>query len=190
MPRGSKPQPMKFPHLCLAFLALAASCKQEREIKVYRVAKDTPGADPHAGVPGMMPGGVMPDGATGGSPCRTQSRSKWRAATAGAGPAGLRHAAANWKKQPPTLDAAGQLPCRGRGRRQHGHLAHHPPRGARAATLDKRQPLARPARPGTPSMKPASRTIDAKQFPPRLAMRSPWISKVLRPVRMPRRTAA
>ena len=44
------------------FALALASCKQDKEIKVYRVAKETPAAsaDPHTGMPGMMPGGAMP----------------------------------------------------------------------------------------------------------------------------------
>ena len=64
---------MKRPYLCLGCLILfAAACKQEREIKVYHVAKETvPGsaasiaADPHAGMPGTTPGATMPGGVTG-----------------------------------------------------------------------------------------------------------------------------
>ena len=54
---------MKCPQFCLGCLILlsAAACKQDREIKVYRVARETapgsdaqpaPAADPHAGMPG------------------------------------------------------------------------------------------------------------------------------------------
>lgn len=60
---------MKRPSLFVGFLIISATaCKQDREIKVYHVAKESAaaaatqaaGADPHAGVPGMMPGGAMP----------------------------------------------------------------------------------------------------------------------------------
>jgi hypothetical protein len=66
---------MKFPSVCLAFFVLAVSCKQNREIKVYKVAKESAAGsgqsssgDPHAGVPGVMPGGVIPGGAAGADP--------------------------------------------------------------------------------------------------------------------------
>lgn len=54
---------MKTTLILSALLAAAiVSCKQGKEIKVYRVAKEAPAAaeDPHAGIPGMMPGGVIP----------------------------------------------------------------------------------------------------------------------------------
>jgi len=48
------------------FVILGASCKQDREIKVYRVARETPApaVDPHAGIPG----GLMPGSADGTDP--------------------------------------------------------------------------------------------------------------------------
>jgi len=64
---------MKLTLFFAGLFALAlASCKQDKEIKVYRIAKEStvsaPTAetgDPHAGMPGMMPGGVMGGAATG-----------------------------------------------------------------------------------------------------------------------------
>ena len=74
---------MKCPYYCLGCLIIlsAAACKQDREIKVYRVARETaqrpedqpsPAADPHAGMPGGTTGdphaGLAPDSqADGGS---------------------------------------------------------------------------------------------------------------------------
>lgn len=56
---------LSFIPFTLLFLAIV-SCKQDKEIKVYRLAKETPAAvDPHAG---MMPGGVKKDSADGADP--------------------------------------------------------------------------------------------------------------------------
>ncbi len=85
----------------------AIACKQDREIKVYRVAKDaapaasaeaTPAADPHAGVPGMPPG------AAGADPHAGLSAEQLAAAGAGmaAGPQVTDTPPAHWKKQPPS----------------------------------------------------------------------------------------
>jgi hypothetical protein len=66
---------MKTPMICLGAFALTiVSCKREQqEIKTYKVAKTpatsaSPAQDPHAGMPGMMPGGVIPEGGTAGAP--------------------------------------------------------------------------------------------------------------------------
>ncbi|MCU0776592.1 MAG: hypothetical protein MUF86_02880 [Akkermansiaceae bacterium] len=62
---------MKPAHFFFGLLVLSVvSCKQDNEIKVYRVAKEAPAAaaDPHAGMPGMMPGGVIPGAADGADP--------------------------------------------------------------------------------------------------------------------------
>lgn len=102
---------MKSPYLFLALFALTTACKQNREIKVYRVVKeDVPGVpqassgDPHAGVPGMMPGGVMPDGAAGTDPHAGLSAEQLAAAGTAMAPS-LNFTdtpPAHWKKQPPS----------------------------------------------------------------------------------------
>jgi hypothetical protein len=54
----------------ILFVFAIASCKQDKEVKVYRIARETPAAsaDPHAGMPGMMPGGAMPGPVDGADP--------------------------------------------------------------------------------------------------------------------------
>lgn len=59
---------MKSVHLCAGLILLAGSaCKQDKEIKVYRVersgtvAQAGADSDPHAGIPGMKPGEVSGD---------------------------------------------------------------------------------------------------------------------------------
>jgi hypothetical protein len=54
----------------ILLVSATVSCKQDKEIKVYRLARETPAAtaDPHAGMPGMMPGGAMPPLADGADP--------------------------------------------------------------------------------------------------------------------------
>jgi hypothetical protein len=65
---------MKAPLFCSLGLAILSviACRQNREVKVYRLAKEeSPAAlpsvtqDPHAGVPGMTPGAAMPSGQPG-----------------------------------------------------------------------------------------------------------------------------
>ncbi len=102
---------MRITLLCLAFIACSVSCKQNREIKVYRVAKEAASgsphaasSDPHAGVPGMMPGGVMPDGvmADGADP-HAGLTAEQLAAVGSAMPANPRFTdtpSAHWEKQP------------------------------------------------------------------------------------------
>ena len=97
------------------FTFALASCKQDKEIKVYRVAKEASPAvpsaesgDPHAGVPGMMPGGVM-GGAAGGAAADADPHAGLTAdqlAAAGtAMPPSQGYSdtpPAHWKKQPPS----------------------------------------------------------------------------------------
>ncbi len=98
---------MKFSNLCLGLLVLStAACKQNREIKVYRVAKETspvpaPSADPHAGVPGMMPGGVMPSGPAG-DPHAGLTADQLAGVGPGGGPRVTDAPPAHWKKMPIT----------------------------------------------------------------------------------------
>lgn len=102
---------MKFSNLCLGLLVLsAAACKQNREIKVYRVAKEAPAAlsqsapsaDPHAGVPGMMPGGAMPSGPAG-DPHAGLSADQLAGTRPGGGPPQVTDAPPpHWKKMPAT----------------------------------------------------------------------------------------
>lgn len=97
---------MKLSYLCLGFLIVSAlACKQNRDIKVYRVAKEagapaatTPAADPHAGMPGMTPDTAGADPHAG--------LSADQLAAAGAGMAASHQVTdtppAHWKKQPPS----------------------------------------------------------------------------------------
>jgi hypothetical protein len=102
---------MKFSNLCLGLLVLsAAACKQNREIKVYRVAKETPpvlsqsatSADPHAGVPGMMPGGVMPSGPAGDPHAGLTADQLAGTRPGGGSPQVTDAPPAHWKKMPAT----------------------------------------------------------------------------------------
>jgi hypothetical protein len=89
------------------FLTLAACQREKEEIKVYKVAKEVapaaqPGtaADPHAGMPGMMPGGAMPGAAAGADPHAGLSAEQLAAV---GGPAVSKITdtpPAHWKKQP------------------------------------------------------------------------------------------
>jgi hypothetical protein len=107
---------MKLPYLCLGSALLAlVSCQREREeIKVYKVAKEpagaaqpATGADPHAGMPGMLPGGTagadphagIPGMAPGGDPHAGLTAEQL--AAVGAPPASriTDTAPAHWKKQ-------------------------------------------------------------------------------------------
>ena len=94
---------MKRPYLLLGCLILPiAACKQDRQIKVYHLAKDTaaspvaaPVADPHAGA---MPG-AMPGGASGGDPHAGLTAEQLAAASPPSGPQFADVAPAGWKKQ-------------------------------------------------------------------------------------------
>jgi len=81
------------------------SCKQDKEIKVYRVAKEAPApaADPHAGMPGMMPGGAKPS-ADAADPHAGLTPEQLAAAGPAMGPAQnfSDSPPAHWKKQPPS----------------------------------------------------------------------------------------
>lgn len=97
---------MKIPHLCLALLVVSsAACKREsQEIKTYKVARETsapetPAADPHAGMPGMMPGGTA-----GADPHAGLTAEQLVAAGSGmpAGPEFTDSPPAHWKKLPLT----------------------------------------------------------------------------------------
>lgn len=100
---------MKALHVYLGLLILATTaCKQNREIKVYRIAKEsasgsqqTPSGDPHAQVPGMMPGGAMPAGPAG-DPHAGLSAEQMAAVGASSGPQITDTPPAHWKKMPPT----------------------------------------------------------------------------------------
>lgn len=91
---------MKSSHLCLALVALTVSCKQNREIKVYKVAREA-GAESQTGpsAPNVMPGGVMPDGANG-DPHAGLSANQMAAVGATGGPEISDTPPAHWKKQP------------------------------------------------------------------------------------------
>ncbi|MEI6676449.1 MAG: hypothetical protein WCO57_14865 [Verrucomicrobiota bacterium] len=99
---------MKFTPLYLGVLLLsAAACKQDREIKVQRVAKEStpattqaPAADPHAGMPGMTPGAAMPGG-SGADPHAGLTAEQLAAAgtAAVASPQFTDTPPAHWKKQ-------------------------------------------------------------------------------------------
>lgn len=101
---------MNFSNLCLGLLILsAASCKQNREIKVYRVAKETSPAapqpassgDPHAGLPGVMPGGAMPSGPSG-DPHAGLPADQMAGMRSSGGPQITDSPPDHWKKMPPT----------------------------------------------------------------------------------------
>lgn len=101
---------MKFSNLCLGLLVLStAACKQNREIKVYRVAKEAspalaqsaPSEDPHAGVPGAMPGGVMSAGPAG-DPHAGLSADQLAGTRPSGGPQVTDTSPAHWKKMPVT----------------------------------------------------------------------------------------
>ncbi len=89
----------------LLLLTLLA-CKQDKEIKVYRIAKEAPAsaaaADPNAGMPGMMPGGVIPKTADGTDPHAGLSAEQLAAAGTMMNSAMefSDKAPAHWKKQP------------------------------------------------------------------------------------------
>lgn len=96
---------MKFPYLFLSLMFLSAACKQDKEIKVYRVAKESPppqpaapAGDPHAGVPGLSPGGATP----GGDPHAGLSADQLAAAGSGTGPKVTDTSPAGWTKQAAT----------------------------------------------------------------------------------------
>lgn len=96
---------MKLSPLCLGFAILsAAACKQNREIKVYRIARETPaGAQPSStGNPdARMPGGVMPPGPAG-DPHAGLSADQLAGTSSSASPQVTDIAPSHWKKQAPT----------------------------------------------------------------------------------------
>ncbi|MEI6606670.1 MAG: hypothetical protein WCP35_15285 [Verrucomicrobiota bacterium] len=97
---------MKLSPLCLGFCLLSVfACKHESKIKSYNVAKEAApaapnepasAADPHAGMPGMMPGATA-----GGDPHAGLTAEQLAAAGAGmaAAPAFIDSPPAHWKKQ-------------------------------------------------------------------------------------------
>jgi hypothetical protein len=100
-----------FPPALFIVLAIT-SCKQDKEIKVYRLARETPAAaaDPHAGMPGMMPGGAMPPPAPGADPHAGLTAEQLAAAGA-AMPQSLQftdNPPAHWKKLPPSAMLLGK----------------------------------------------------------------------------------
>jgi hypothetical protein len=89
----------------------SSSCKQDKEIKVYRVAKEAPAAaDPHAGMPGMMPGGVMQAPADGADPHAGLTPEQLAASGTAMAPAQefTDSPPAHWKKQPPSAFLLGK----------------------------------------------------------------------------------
>lgn len=87
---------------------MTAACKQNREIKVYRVAKESSpaasqntAAEPPGGNPAVMPGGVMPPGASG-DPHAGLSADQLSMAGPGAGPQISDAPPSHWKKQAAT----------------------------------------------------------------------------------------
>ena len=108
---------MKLFTLCLGCLVIfSLACKRDREIKVYRVAKEnsaeaqpaTP-ADPHAGLPGMTPGAAKADphaglpgmtpGAAKADPHAGLSPEQMAAAASNENPQFADTPPAHWKKQ-------------------------------------------------------------------------------------------
>lgn len=98
---------MRSVRFCIPFLLLCfTACKEDREIKVYRVVKETQPAsqpaDPHAGIPGMSPSPSMPEGSAGGDPHAGLSAAQMASVSSGSGPQVSDSPPANWKKQAPT----------------------------------------------------------------------------------------
>lgn len=98
---------MKLTSLCCLGLVIlpVVACRQNREIKVYRVAKeDAPAAlppataDPHAGVPGMTPGAAAPSGPAG-DPHAGLTADQLAAVGPAGGPKVSDSPPAHWKKQ-------------------------------------------------------------------------------------------
>ena len=86
----------------------AVSCKQDRQIKVNDVPKETvpasqptPAADPHAGIPGMTPGTAMPSG-TATDPHAGLSADQLAAVHSNSHPLVTDVPPPHWKKQPAT----------------------------------------------------------------------------------------
>lgn len=104
----------------LLLLGLAC-CKQDKEIKVYRVAKEShpgaAGADPHAGMPGMMPGGVMGGSADGADPHAGLTPEQLAAAGGSmpAGPSFTDSPPAHWKKMAPSAFLLAKYRIEGEG---------------------------------------------------------------------------
>lgn len=92
------------PLLAGLLVVLIASCKQDKEIKVYRVAKEAPVAESHAGMPGMMPGGAMPGSSEGADPHAGLSAEQLAAAGSAMAPEQefSDSPPAHWKKLPPS----------------------------------------------------------------------------------------
>jgi hypothetical protein len=83
------------------FVLIIASCKQDKEIKVYRVAREAPAAaDTHA----AMPGGTMPGSTDSADPHAGLSAEQLAAAGMASAPAQefSDSPPAHWKKQPPS----------------------------------------------------------------------------------------
>jgi hypothetical protein len=96
-------KPILIPTALLAFAVL--SCKQDKEIKVYRVVKESSAAeDPHAGVPGMMPGGTIPEASNTADPHAGLSAEQLAAAGTAMSPgvAFSDKPPAHWKQLPPS----------------------------------------------------------------------------------------
>ena len=101
---------MKLAYIILAALVVTISaCKQDREIKVYKVARETtpaaqaaaPAGDPHAGMPGMMPGAdMMPGGKSNSDPHAGLPPEQLAAARANTNPSITDTPPAHWKKMP------------------------------------------------------------------------------------------
>jgi hypothetical protein len=98
---------MKFSSFCLGlFLLAAVSCKRDREIKVYDVAKEStpaaqplPAGDPHAGLPGMTPGTPMAGGTATGDPHAGLTPEQMAAVGSNGSPQFTDTPPAHWKKQ-------------------------------------------------------------------------------------------
>jgi hypothetical protein len=104
------------------FALALASCKQNKEIKVYRLAREAPASapsaeavDPHAGMPGMMPGGPMGGEASGADPHAGLSPEQLAAAGTAMPPSQefSDSPPAHWKKQPPTAMLLGKYQIQG-----------------------------------------------------------------------------
>jgi hypothetical protein len=98
---------MKLPYLLSGCLLLSVvACKQDRQIKVYHLAKENASAptvqppaaaDPHAGMPGMAPGTIPP--AAGGDPHAGLSAEQLAAASPPSSPRFSDTPPAHWNKQ-------------------------------------------------------------------------------------------
>ncbi len=95
----------------------SSSCKSDKEIKVYRVAKEAAVVDPHAGMPGMMPGGVMSPPADGSDPHAGLTAEQLAAAGAAMAPSlsFTDSPPAHWKKLPPSSMLISKYQIEGEG---------------------------------------------------------------------------